>query len=160
MRLALSPIDILENRLCLLQQGSVAAVALLLARFALLLLSLYAPSQSLAFTKLLVDRLLALTPCTSDYASGCVRHPAMLESSLHPLFLTPPSRLYLGGVLMLQRHALTSSLHRVLLEEFSIQLGVCLFQHLLSTPLPDLLRAPALFASPPPSCGSCGTSCS
>lgn len=160
MRLALSPIDVLENRLRLLQQCGVAPLSLLLARFALLLLSLYSPSQSLAFTKLLVDRLLLLTPCTSDYTSGRIRHPAMLESSLHPLLLTPTHHRYLRGVLVLQRHALTSSLQRVLLQELSVQLGIRLFQHLLNNPPQKLLHAPAPSASPPPSCGSCGTSCS
>ena len=31
---------------------------------------------------------------------------------------------------MLQRHALLGSLERVLLEEFSVELGIGLFQHL------------------------------
>lgn len=160
MRLALSTIDVFENRLRFLQQGIIASLSLLLARFTLLLLSLDSSSQSLAFTKLLVDRLLVLTPYISDYTSGCIRHPAMLESSFHPLLVTPPLRSYLRGVLVLQRHALTSSLQRILLEELSIQLRICLFQHLLNTPFQKLLHVPALVASLPPSCGSCGTSCS
>ena len=160
MRLALSTIDVFENRLRFLQQCIIASLSLLLARFTLLLLSLDSSSQSLAFTKLLVDRLLLLTPCISDYTSGCIRHSAMLESSFHPLLVTHTPCSYLRGVLVLQRHALTSSLQRILLEKLSIQLRICLFQHLLNIPLQKLLHVPALVALLPPSCGSCGTSCS